>query len=63
LSAEPRSALEAAAEQADWTIERDAAIVVGRDVWTKDADHAAWLVASEGWLAAGASHRLAAREA
>ena len=41
------SALEAAARQAGWTIERDGAIVVVRDVWTENEDHAAWLVASK----------------
>jgi hypothetical protein len=43
---EHRSALEAAAEQAGWTIERDGAIIVVRDVWTENEDHAAWLVAT-----------------
>jgi hypothetical protein len=40
-------ALEAAAKQAGWTIERDGAIVVVRDVWTENEDHAAWLVATK----------------
>jgi hypothetical protein len=44
---EHRSALEAAAKQAGWTIERDGAIVVVRDVWTENEDHAAWLVATK----------------
>jgi hypothetical protein len=42
-----RAALEAAAEQAGWTIERDGAIIVVRDVWTENEDHAAWLVATK----------------
>jgi hypothetical protein len=44
---EHRSALEAAAKEAGWTIERDGAIVVVRDVWTENEDHAAWLVATK----------------
>jgi hypothetical protein len=44
---EHRSALEVAAEQAGWTIERDGAIIVVRDVWTENEDHAAWLVATK----------------
>ncbi len=42
-----RSALEAAAKQAGWTIEHDGGIVVVRDVWTENQDHAAWLVATK----------------
>jgi hypothetical protein len=42
-----RSALEAAAKQAGWTIERDGALIVVRDVWTENEDHAAWLVATK----------------
>jgi hypothetical protein len=42
-----RSALEAAAKEAGWTIERDGAIIVVRDVWTENQDHAAWLVATK----------------
>jgi hypothetical protein len=42
---EHRSALEAAAEQAGWTIERNGAVIAVRDVWTENEDHAAWLVA------------------
>jgi hypothetical protein len=42
-----RSALEEAAKQAGWTIERDGALVVVRDVWTENEDHAAWLVATK----------------
>jgi hypothetical protein len=44
---ERRSALEAAARQAGWTIERDGGVIVVRDVWTENEDHAAWLVASK----------------
>jgi hypothetical protein len=39
--------LEAAAKQSGWTIERDGATVVVRDVWTDNEDHAAWLVATK----------------
>jgi hypothetical protein len=42
-----RPALEAAATQAGWTLEADGAIVVVRDVWTENEDHAAWLVATK----------------
>jgi hypothetical protein len=42
-----RATLEAAAKDAGWTIERDGAIVVVRDVWTENEDHAAWLVATK----------------
>jgi hypothetical protein len=42
-----RPALEAAAQDAGWTIERDGAVVVIRDVWTENEDHAAWLVATK----------------
>jgi hypothetical protein len=44
---EHRSTLEAAAEQAGWTIERAGATIVVRDVWTENEDHAAWLVATK----------------
>jgi hypothetical protein len=44
---EHRSALETAAKQAGWTIERDGAIIVVRDVWTENEDHATWLVATK----------------
>jgi hypothetical protein len=44
---EPRAALEAAADQAGWTIDRDGAIIGVRDVWTDSEDHAAWVVASK----------------
>jgi hypothetical protein len=39
--------LEAAAKQAGWTIERDGRVIVVRDVWTENEDHAAWLVATK----------------
>ena len=42
-----RAALDAAAKQAGWAIERDGEAVVVRDVWTENEDHAAWLVASK----------------
>jgi hypothetical protein len=44
---EHRSELEGAAKQAGWTIERDGATIIVRDVWTENEDHAAWLVASK----------------
>jgi hypothetical protein len=44
---EHRPALEAAAKGAGWTIEHDGAIIVVRDVWTENEDHAAWLVATK----------------
>jgi hypothetical protein len=42
-----RAALEEAAKQSGWTIERDGASVAVRDVWTENQDHAAWLVATK----------------
>ena len=44
---EHQSALEGAAKQAGWTIERDGAVIAVRDVWTENEDHAAWLVATK----------------
>lgn len=44
---ENRGALEAAAEEAGWAVERDGGIIVVRDVWTENEDHAAWLVATK----------------
>ena len=44
---EHRATLEEAAKKAGWTIEHDGAIVVVRDVWTDNDDHAAWLVATK----------------
>ena len=44
---EHRPALEAAAEESGWSIERDGQTIVVRDVWTENDDHAAWLVASK----------------
>ena len=36
--------------QSGWTVERDGAIIVIRDVWTENEDHAAWLVATKAGL-------------
>ena len=47
---EHRAALEAAAQQAGWTIERVGAVIAVRDVWTENEDHAAWLVATKAGL-------------
>jgi hypothetical protein len=47
---EHRSALDAAAKEAGWTVERDGATIVVRDVWTDNEDHAAWLVATKAGL-------------
>jgi hypothetical protein len=44
---EHQSALEAAAKEAGWTLERDGPVIVVRDVWTENEDHAAWLVATK----------------
>jgi hypothetical protein len=44
---EHEAALEAAARQAGWTVERDGPVIVVRDVWTENDDHAAWLVATK----------------
>jgi hypothetical protein len=44
---EHQSDLEAAAKQGGWTIERDGGLIVVRDVWTENEDHAAWLVATK----------------
>jgi hypothetical protein len=44
---ESRTALEAAAKEAGWTLARDGETVVVRDVWTENEDHAAWLVATK----------------
>jgi hypothetical protein len=41
-----RSALEDAARQSGWTVECDGGVIVVRDVWTENDDHAAWLVAT-----------------
>ena len=48
---EHRAALEAAANKHGWTVERDGAVTVVRDVWTENEDHAAWLVATPAGLA------------
>jgi hypothetical protein len=47
---EHQAALEEAAKQAGWTIERDGAVIAVRDVWTENEDHAAWLVATKAGL-------------
>ena len=44
---EHEAALEDAAKQAGWTIERDGGVIAVRDVWTENEDHAAWLVAAK----------------
>jgi hypothetical protein len=44
---EHQSALEAAAKEAGWTIDRVGAAIAVRDVWTENEDHAAWLVATK----------------
>jgi hypothetical protein len=44
---EQQATLEAAANDAGWTVERDGSVVVVRDVWTENEDHAAWLVATK----------------
>ena len=45
-----RSEFEAAAKKAGWTVERDGGVVVVRDIWTDNEDHAAWLVATKAGL-------------
>jgi hypothetical protein len=60
---EHRPLLEAAAEQAGWTIERDDAVIVVRDVRTENEDHAAWLVATKVGLPAERVTVWAGREA
>jgi len=42
-----RSEFEAAARKAGWTVERDGRVIVVRDIWTDNEDHAAWLVATK----------------
>ncbi|HEX8105288.1 MAG TPA: hypothetical protein VF533_21900 [Solirubrobacteraceae bacterium] len=42
-----QAALDAAAKAAGWSVERDGRIIVVRDVWTENEDHAAWLVATK----------------
>jgi hypothetical protein len=44
---EHESALEEAAREAGWTIERRGAVIAVRDVWSENEDHAAWIVASK----------------
>jgi hypothetical protein len=50
LGEHQRATLEEAAREAGWTIERDGAVIVVRDVWTENEDHAAWLVATKAGL-------------
>ena len=47
---EHSSTLEQAAKESGWTVERDGAVIVVRDVWTENDDHAAWLVATKAGL-------------
>jgi hypothetical protein len=49
---EHESAFEAAAKKHGWTVERDGGVIVVRDVWTENEDHAAWLVATPAGLSA-----------
>jgi hypothetical protein len=42
-----RAALDAAAKDAGWMVENDGAVIVVRNVWTENQDHAAWLVATK----------------
>ena len=44
---EHRSVLDAAAKEAEWTVEHDGTVIVVRNVWTENEDHAAWLVATK----------------
>ena len=44
---EHRSVLDAAAKEAGWTVEHDGTVIVVRNVWTENEDHAAWLVATK----------------
>jgi hypothetical protein len=45
-----QSELDAAAKKSGWEIERDGPVIVVRDVWTDNEDHAAWLVATKAGL-------------
>ncbi len=45
-----RQELEAAAKQAGWRLENDGGVLIVRDVWTENEDHAAWLVATKAGL-------------
>jgi hypothetical protein len=47
---EDPAALEAAAKKGGWSIEHDGPVLVVRDVWTDNEDHAAWLVATKAGL-------------
>jgi len=42
--------LDDAAKQSGWTVERDGGVIVVRDVWTDNQDHAAWLVGTKAGL-------------
>jgi hypothetical protein len=61
-AADERRAIEAAAKQTGWTIERDGALIVVRDLWTENEDHAAWLVATKVGLPLGSVTVWARRE-
>jgi hypothetical protein len=50
LGEKHRPVLEDAARRAGWTLEQDGPVVVVRDVWTENQDHAAWLVATKAGL-------------
>jgi hypothetical protein len=45
-----RPELDSAAKASGWTVERDGATIVVRDVRTDNEDHAAWLVATKAGL-------------
>jgi hypothetical protein len=47
---ESGSELDAAAKKSGWKIERDGPVIIVRDVWTENEDHAAWLVATTAGL-------------
>ena len=53
-----RAALEAAAKQSGWTIERDGPLIVVRDVWTENEDHRAWPIATKVGLPLEIGHSL-----
>jgi hypothetical protein len=61
-AADERRAIEAAAKQTGRTIERDGALIVVRDLWTENEDHAAWLVATKVGLPLGSVTVWARRE-
>jgi hypothetical protein len=45
--AEHQAEFEAEAKQSGWKLERDGPVIIVRDVWTDNEDHAAWLVATK----------------